>query len=154
MGNGFDINFFTSALNNVSGSKSVNGSQPVDKEVKVFNNTVSNPISDTPAFTDADLAEMWLEAGIAPASTADAPEATSTTKAFAVMEAAGIDLAELDEIFADEPDVVAHTLTAYSNGSASRIERENQSVASLIDNLPEGTTPEEFEAFMYAFNVA
>ena len=41
-------------------------------------------------------------------------------------------------MFADEPDVVAHTLTAFSNGSASRIERQNQGVATLIENLQEG----------------
>lgn len=149
MGNEFEIRF-TSPLNNVGGTGSVN-SNPVEKDVKVFNANVSNPIANQPAYTEADLAEMWLEAGVNPT---DAPQASATTKAFAAMELAGFDVVELDELFAEEPDVVAHILTAYQGGSASRIERQNQSVATLIENLPEGTTEEEFEAFMYAFNVA
>lgn len=151
MGNGFDISFLTSALTNVGGTSSVNNSQSVDKDIKTFDYT-SDPIANSPVYTEADLAEMFELAGIDPVSSEAAPEATSTTKTFAVMEAAGLDLADLDEIFADEPDVVAHTLTAFQNGSASRIERQNQSVATLIENLPEGTTETEFEAFMYAFN--
>ncbi|MBR3888936.1 hypothetical protein IKJ53_00315 [bacterium] len=149
MGNDFEIRF-TSPLNNVGGTDSVN-SNPIEKDVKVFNTNTSNPISNGPAYTDADLAEMWLAAGVEPT---DAPEAAATTKAFAVMETAGFDIVELDELFAEEPEVVAHILTAYQGGLASRIERQNQSVATLIENLPEGTTEEEFEAFMYAFNVA
>ena len=149
MGNGFDINFFTSRLNNVSGPNSV--SNPLDSDIKVFNGNMTNPVADTPVYTDADLAEMWLEAGVEPT---EVSTVASTTTSFAALEGAGFDLAELDEMFADEPDVVAHTLTAFSNGSASRIERQNQGVATLIENLPEGTTEDEFEAFMYAFNVA
>ncbi len=145
----FDIRF-TSPLSNVGGTDSVN-SNPVEKDVKVFNANVSNPIANQPAYTEADLAEMWLEAGVNPT---DAPQASATTKAFAAMELAGFDVVELDELFAEEPEVVAHILTAYQGGSASRIERQNQTVATLIENLPEGTTEEEFEAFMYAFNVA
>lgn len=148
MGNGFEINFFTTSLNNVSGTGSVNN-QPSD--IKVFNENMTNPVANTPVYTDADLAEMWLEAGVEPT---EAPAAASTTTSLAALEGAGFDLVDLDEMFADEPDVVAHTLTAFQNGSASRIERENQGVATLIENLPEGTTEDEFEAFMYAFNVA
>lgn len=151
MGNGFDINninFFTTSLNNVSGPSSVNNQS---NEIKVFNGNMTNPVDNNPVYTDADMAQMWLEAGVNPT---DAPVAASTVTSLAAMEGAGFDLAELDEIFADEPDVVAHTLTAFQNGSASRIERENQGVATLIENLPEGTTEEEFEAFMYAFNAA
>ncbi len=144
----FDINFSPLTLGNVSGP-SVNTSS-VDGEVKVFNG-VSNPIASTP-ITDADLAEMWIDAGVEPISPSEAPIAASTTKAYAAVEGAGFDLVDLDETFANEPDVVAHTLDAFSNGSAARIERKNQSVATLIENLPEGTTELEFEAFMYAFN--
>ena len=149
MGNEFEIRF-TSPLNNVGGTGSVN-SNPIEKDVKVFNTNASNPIANQPAYTEADLAEMWLEAGVNPT---DAPQASATTKTFATMELAGFDVVELDEMFAEEPEVVAHILSAYQGGSASRIERQNQSVATLIENLPEGTTEEEFEAFMYAFNVA
>ena len=150
MGNEFEIKFTSSPFNNVGGASSVN-SNPIEKEVKVFNTNTSNPISNQPAYTEADLAEMWLAAGV---NTTEAPEATATTKAFAAMELSGFDVVELDELFAEEPEVVAHILSAYQGGSASRIERQNQSVATLIENLPEGTTEEEFEAFMYAFNVA
>ena len=145
MGSDFEIKF-SSPLNNVGGTGSVN-SNPIEKEVKVFNTNMSNPISSVPAFSEADLAEMWLLAGVNPT---EASEATSTTKALAAMELAGLDVVEFDELFADEPEVMAHTLAAYQDGSAQRIERQNQTVAALIENLPEGTTEEEFEAFMYA----
>lgn len=148
MGNGFEINFFTTSLNNVSGTGSVNN-QPND--IKVFNENMTNPVTNTPVYSEEDLAGMWAEAGVEPT---EAPVAASTTKTYAAMEAAGLDIITLDEMFTDEPDVVAHTLTAFNNGSATRIERENQKVATLIENLPEGTTDKEFEAFMYAFNAA
>ena len=148
MGNRFDISFLTSSLTNVRKTDSVN-TPALNTDIKVYDTNVSNPISNTPAYTDADLAEMYLLAGVEPT---DAPVATSTTKSLAAVEAAGFDLVDLDEIFEDEPDVVAHTLTAFQDGSALRIGRENQSTATLIENLPEGTTPEEFEAFMYAIN--
>lgn len=141
-----DMSFVPLTLGNVSGP-SINTSS-VDGEVKVFN--VSNPIDSKP-ITDADLAAMWIDAGVEPT---EAPIAASTAKTYAAVECAGFDLVDLDETFENEPDVVAHTLDAFSNSSAARIGRENQSVATLIENLPEGTTELEFEAFMYAFNVA
>lgn len=146
MGNGFDISFLTSALNNVSGASSVNG--PVENDVKVFNNT-SNPIDNKPVYTDEDFAQMWLDAGVEPT---DAPTAAAATKTFAAMESAGFDLAELDEIFVAEPEVVAHTISAFNNGSASRISNSSQSYSSIIENLPENAPAGFFDAFMYAVN--
>lgn len=147
MGNGFDINFLTSALNNVGGASSVS-SQPISNEIKMFNTENAKSVN-SPVYTDEDLAQMWLEAGVEPT---EASTVASTTTSFAALEAAGFDLAELDEIFADEPEVVAHTLAAFSNGSASRISNGSQSFGAVIENLPEDAPAGFFDAFMYAIN--
>lgn len=147
MGNGFDINFFTTSLNNVSGTSSVS-SQPIGNEIKMFNTENAKSV-DSPVYTDEDLAQMWLEAGVEPT---EVSTVASTTTSLAALEGAGFDIAELDEIFADEPEVVAHTLSAFSNGSASRISNGSQSFGAVIENLPEDAPAGFFDAFMYAIN--
>ena len=145
----FDIRFTSLPLNNLNGANSVN-SGSVENNTNVFNTNVSNPIvskpiDKQPVYTDDVSKEMFLLAGVEPT---EAPEAVSTIKTVAVMETAGFDIEALDE--AVDAVVFAHISDAYQFGTASRIERQNQTVATLIENLPEGTTEEEFEAFMYA----
>lgn len=170
----FDIRFFTSAFNksnDVNSTDTTNEKEYVTstfgteapKEVssealleegidtnEVFGASFSKPVeSNSPVYSDEDLAFMFEEAGV---SQTEAKVAESTLTAINVMEEAGFNLAELDEIFEDEPEVVAQTLTAFNNGSATRISNGGQTYSSIIESLPKDAPEGFFDAFMYAIN--
>ena len=82
----------------------------------------------------------------------EAEYAAATPNVINAMEEAGLDLASLDEIFPEEPEVVAQTLSAFNNGSATRISNGGQTYSSIIENLPTDAPEGFFDAFMYAIN--
>ena len=170
----FDIRFFTSAFNksnDVNSTDTTNEKEYVTstfgteapKEVSsealleegidtndVFGASFSKSVaSNSPVFSDEELDSMFDLANV---PHTEAEFAASTPDAINAMEEAGFNLAELDEIFPEEPEVVAQTLSAFNNGSATRISNGGQTYSSIIESLPKDAPEGFFDAFMYAIN--
>lgn len=170
----FDIRLFTSAFNksnDVNSTDNTNEKEYVTstfgteapKEVpsealleegidtnEVFGASFSKPVeSNSPVFSDEELDSMFDLANV---PQTEAEYAAATPNAINAMEEAGLDLASLDEIFPEEPEVVAQTLSAFNNGSATRISNGGQTYSSIIESLPKDAPEGFFDAFMYAIN--
>ena len=74
-------------------------------------------------FNDTELDSMWALAGI-PQPTETATTAEATVATLDAMAEMGLDITDLEELFADEPGVIEHTMLAFQNGSANRISKE------------------------------
>ena len=170
----FDIRFFTSAFNksnDVNSTDNTNEKEYVtstfgteaptevpsedllEKGIdtnEVFGASFSKPVeSNSPVFSDEELDSMFDLANV---PQTEAEYAAATPNAINAMEEAGLDLASLDEIFPEEPEVVAQTLSAFNNGSATRISNGGQTYSSIIESLPKDAPEGFFDAFMYAIN--
>lgn len=80
--------------------------------------------SNQPAYSEESLNELWTMAGIEPKS-GDNTSIQNFVTGMDRMSAVGLDITDVEELFPNSPEVVAHTLEAFSNGSGDRIVREN-----------------------------
>ena len=123
---GTEVDIFTSEINAKAKESGVDASEIYNDAgiAGLFGAEFSRNVDKAGAkFNDTELDSMWALAGI-PQPTETATTAEATVATLDAMAEMGLDITDLEELFADEPGVIEHTMLAFQNGSANRISKE------------------------------
>lgn len=85
----------------------------------------ANLSSTNAVYTDNEMDEMWSLAGLTKPADAD-KQIAKNIEGYQGMEEAGFDIAELEDLFGEDSEVIAYTIEAFANGDANRISKESE----------------------------
>lgn len=121
---GFENSAFTAEVESRCNAAGVDSSE-------IYNDTniaglMGASLSSTNAvFSDNDIDDMWSLAGLAKPAEAD-KQIAKNIAGYQRMEEAGFDIADLEEMFGEDSEVIAYTIEAFANGDANRITKESE----------------------------